>query len=87
MRAIAKRRLLKAWQVIRAAITLGRYAIPNDRAREVLTRAEGVADALDPHCSSMNVPEAPFVLTARADGRLTLVDPATGARAVPQAAT
>ena len=49
MKAIAKRRLLKAWQVIRQIVSFGKYAIPNPQAREVLTRVEGVADALDPN--------------------------------------
>ena len=49
MRAIAKRRLLRAWHVIRRVITLGKYAIPDARVREALTRADAVADALDPN--------------------------------------
>jgi hypothetical protein len=49
VRPRAKRRLQLAWQYLRAAVTFGRYAIPDDRVREVLTRAEGVANALDPH--------------------------------------
>jgi hypothetical protein len=49
MREIRKRRLLRAWYAIRQIVTFGRYAIPDDRVREVLTRAEGVADALDPN--------------------------------------
>lgn len=48
MRNRAKRRLRKAWEIIRGVITFGKYAIPDERAREVLTRAEGVANAIDP---------------------------------------
>ncbi len=49
MRARARRRLRKAWDVIKAVITFGKYAIPDDRVREALTRAEGAAEALDPN--------------------------------------
>ena len=48
MRRRAKRRLIKAWEMIRAVVTFGKYAIPDARVREALTRAEGVADAIDP---------------------------------------
>jgi hypothetical protein len=48
MRSRARRRLRKAWDAIRAIITLGKYAIPDERAREALARADGVADAIDP---------------------------------------
>ena len=49
MRARAKRRLRKAWDVIRKIVSLGQYVVPHERTREVLGQVNDAAEALDPN--------------------------------------
>lgn len=49
MKPRARRRLRKAWNVIRKIVSLGQYVVPHERTREVLGQVNDAAEALDPH--------------------------------------